>query len=256
MFDRPPEIRSKLSGSSTPGTFASNHPSTPARSIPSGASRVDVSLACPSMSPGAYAAAIFDFGGVLTTSVWDSFAAFCREEGLEPDAVKKLFSTDPEALAALRQLEMGKSSEQEFEAEFGRLLGLENPEGLIDSMFKGMKPEPAMVEAVRKLRTANLKTGMLSNSWSTSHYDRDLLAELFDDVVISAEVQMHKPQPEIYELAAKRLELEPAQCLFVDDLRENCLGAEEVGMTAIRFHDPGQTIARLSELTGLELAPA
>jgi putative hydrolase of the HAD superfamily len=151
---------------------------------------------------------------------------------------------------------MGEASEQEFETAFGRLLGLENPEGLIDSMFEGMKPEPAMVEAVRELRAGGLKTGMLSNSWSTSHYDRDLLTELFDDVVISAEVQMHKPQPEIYELAAKRLEVEPAQCLFVDDLRENCEGAEEVGMTAIRFRDPAQTIARLSELTGLELAPA
>jgi epoxide hydrolase-like predicted phosphatase len=205
------------------------------------------------MSPGAYAAAIFDFGGVLTTSVWDSFAAFCRSEGLEPDAVKNLFSTDPKAMAALRQLERGRSSEEEFEAEFGRLLGLEKPEGLIDSMFEGMKPEPAMVEAVREIRAGGIKTGMLSNSWSTEHYDRDLLAELFDDVVISAEVHMHKPQREIYELAAKRLEVEPSVCIFVDDLRENCEGAEEVGMTAVRFRDPGQTIARLSELTGLAL---
>jgi putative hydrolase of the HAD superfamily len=208
------------------------------------------------MSRGAYAAALFDFGGVLTTSVWDSFAAFCRSEGLEPDAVKKLFSTDPGALAALRQLEMGNSSEEEFEAEFGRLLGLEKPEGLIDSMFEGMKPEPAMVEAVREIRAGGIKTGMLSNSWSVDHYDLDLLAELFDDVVISAEVRLHKPQPEIYRLAAERLEVEPERCLFVDDLRENCDGAEAVGMTAIRFRDPQQAIARLGELTGLDLAPA
>jgi len=208
------------------------------------------------MARGAYAAAIFDFGGVLTTSVWDSFAAFCRSEGLEPDAVKKLFSTDPAALAALRRLEMGKSSEDEFEAEFGRLLGLEKPEGLIDSMFEGMKPEPAMVEAVRELRAGDIKTGMLSNSWSVDHYDRDLLAELFDDVVISAEVGLHKPQPEIYRLAAERLEVDPEACLFVDDLRENCEGAEAVGMTAIRFRDPQQTIARLAELTALDLTAA
>ena len=151
---------------------------------------------------------------------------------------------------------MGKSSEEEFEAEFGRLLGLEKPEGLIDSMFEGMKPEPAMVEAVRELRAGGLHTGMLSNSWSTAHYDRELLAELFDDIVISAEVGMHKPQPEIYRLAAKRLDVDPAQCLFVDDLRENCEGAETVGMTAIRFRDPAQAISRLAELTGLTLAPA
>ena len=193
---------------------------------------------------------------MLTTSVWDSFAAFCRAEGLEPDAVKELFRTDPEALAALRALEMGKSSEEEFEAEFGRLLGLENPGGLIDSMFAGMKPESAMVAAVKKIRESGLMTGLVSNSWSTAHYDRKLLADLFDDVVISAEVKLHKPQLEIYRLAAERLDVKPEGCIFVDDLRENCEGAEAVGMMAIRFRDPEQTIARLSELTGLALSPA
>src|SRR3954463_7147159 len=118
MLERPPEIRSKLSGSSTSGTFASNQPSTPARSIPSGAS-----VACCPMSPGAYAAVLFDFGGVLTTSVWDSFAAFCRTEGLEPDSIKKLFKTDPEALEDLRKLEVGEMSEYDFEAVFGKRLG-------------------------------------------------------------------------------------------------------------------------------------
>lgn len=193
---------------------------------------------------------------MLTTSVWDSFAAFCRSEGLEPDAVKNLFSTDPEAIAELRKLEMGKISEQEFESAFGRLLGLENPDGLIDSMFAGMKPDEAMVAAVREIRASGLRTGLLSNSWSTEHYDRTLLAELFDDVVISAEVGLHKPQPKIYVLAAERLEVKAAECIFVDDLRENCQGAEAAGMTAIRFRDTSQTIARLEELTGISLTAA
>ena len=202
--------------------------------------------------PGAsYAAVFFDFGGVLTTSVWDSFAAFCREEGLDPDAVKNLFRSDPEALADLRGLETGKLTEADFERTFGARLGLENPDGLIDSMFAGMKPVPSMVDAVRELRQAGLLTGLISNSWSTAHYDRDLLSELFDTVVISAEVGMHKPQPEIYRLAAERLRVDPEQCLFVDDLKENCEGAEAVGMTAIRHHDAPETIAKLRELTGV-----
>jgi len=210
-----------------------------------------------SHNPGApYAAAFFDFGGVLTTPVWDSFAAFCRAEGLQPDAVKNLLSTDPDALADLRALETGTVSEEEFEATFGRRLGLENPQGLIDSTFAGMLPLEPMVAAVRDLRAGRLLTGLISNSWSTAHYDRKLLAELFDDVVISAEVGLHKPRPEIYRLAAERLGVEPAECIFVDDLRENCEGAEAVGMTAIRFRDPRQTITRLTELTGLALAPA
>ena len=196
---------------------------------------------------------LFDFGGVLTTPVWDSFAAFCIDEGLDAEAVKDLFLTDPEALADLRGLETGALNEGEFERKFGARLGLKDHAGLIDSMFAGMRPLPEMVQAVRGVRAGGLRTGLVSNSWSVDHYDRKLLAELFDEVVISAEVRMHKPEPEIYLLAAKQLGVRPQACLFVDDLRENCEGAEAVGITAIRHVDPEQTIARLARLTGIEL---
>jgi epoxide hydrolase-like predicted phosphatase len=98
-----------------------------------------------------------------------------------------------------------------------------------------------------------LLTGLISNSWSTAHYDRQLLAELFDTAVISAEVHLHKPEPEIYRLAAERLEVAPEACIFVDDLRENCEGAEAVGMTAVRHRSASETIARITELTGVRL---
>lgn len=190
---------------------------------------------------------------MLTTPVWDSFAAFCRSEGLDPEAIRNLFRTDPGALEDLRGLETGAVSEAEFEAKFGARLGLKDHERLIDSMFEGMRPLPVMVDAVRAVRAGDLKTGLVSNSWSVDHYDRELLADLFDEVVISAEVRMHKPRPEIYRLAARSLGVEPAACVFVDDLRENCEGAEAVGMTAIRHREPAETIARLGELTGLSL---
>jgi epoxide hydrolase-like predicted phosphatase len=197
-----------------------------------------------------YAVLLIDFGGVLTTSVWDSFAEFCRERGLEEGAVKRLFREDPAALADLRALETGKLSEDEFESRFAELLGLAEASDLIEGMFRGMRPCEPMVAAVAAARAAGVRTGLVSNSWSTSHYDRDLLAELFDDVVISAEVGLHKPQPEIYLLAAKRIGEEPRRCVFVDDLRENCTGAEAVGMTAILHRDVSETIARTGELLG------
>ncbi len=203
-----------------------------------------------------FRAVFFDFGGVLTTSVWDSFAAFLRGEGLDPDTIKNLLRHDPDALADLRGLETGELTEGEFEKKFGRRLGLKDPEGLIDSMFAGMQPDEAMVAACREVRSAGLLTGLITNSWSTAHYDRHLLAELFDTAVISAEVHLHKPQPEIYRLAAERLEVATEECIFVDDLRENCEGAEAVGMTAVRHRNPPETIARLTELTGVALAPA
>jgi putative hydrolase of the HAD superfamily len=206
------------------------------------------------VSEGRLEAAFFDFGGVLTNPVWDSFAAYCRREGLDPDTIKRLFREDPKALALLRRLETGAISEDDFEREFGAMLGLENHQRLIDSMFAGMTPDEEMLDAVRDLRRAGIHTGLISNSWSVDHYDRGLLEELFEVVVISAEVKLHKPEPEIYLLAAERLGVEPGACLFVDDLRENCEGAEAVGMTAIRHRDTAGTRRRLAELTGVSLA--
>ena len=198
---------------------------------------------------------LVDFGGVLTTSVWNSFADFCREQGLPEDSMRRLFREDPAALADLRELETGRMEEPEFERRFAERLGLEDATDLIDSMFRGMKPCEPMVAAVRAARAGGVRTGLVSNSWSTSHYDRALLTELFDAVVISAEVGLHKPQPEIYLLASKRVAVEPERCVFVDDLRENCAGAESVGMTAILHREVADTVARMEELLGFT-APA
>ena len=197
---------------------------------------------------------LVDFGGVLTSSVWDSFADFCRDKGLAEDSMRRLFREDPAALADLRELETGRIEEHEFEGRFAERLGLEDAADLIDSMFRGMKPSEQMVAAVRAARNSGVRTGLVSNSWSTSHYDRALLAELFDAVVISAEVGLHKPQPEIYLLASKRLGVEPEQCVFIDDLRENCAGAEAVGMTAILHRDVPTSVARLEKLLRFTVA--
>jgi epoxide hydrolase-like predicted phosphatase len=207
----------------------------------------------PISPPDRYTALLLDFGGVMTTSVWDSFADFCRGKGLEEGTVKRLFREDPGALADLRGLETGTVEESEFERRFADRLGLDDSTDLIESMFRGMLPEDSIVAAVRSVRSSGIKTGLISNSWSTSHYDRDLLAELFDDVVISAEVGLHKPQPEIYRLAAERLSEPTASCVFVDDLRENCEGAQAVGMTAVLHRDPAATVARIEELFGIKV---
>lgn len=197
---------------------------------------------------------LVDFGGVLTSSVWESFADFCRDKGLAEDSVRRLFREDPAALADLRELETGRIEEQEFEGRFAERLGLEDAADLIDGMFRGMKPSEPMVAAVRAARNSGIRTGLVSNSWSTSHYDRALLAELFDAVVISAEVGLHKPHPEIYLLASKRLGVEPEQCVFIDDLRENCAGAEAVGMTAVLHRDAATSVVRLEKLLRFTVA--
>ena len=197
-------------------------------------------------------ALIVDFGGVLTTNIWDSFAAFSRAEGLEPERVRALFREDPEALALLRRLETGEIDTEEFEPAFGTFLGVGESEGLTERLFAGLRPDEEMIAAVRTAREAGIRTGLISNSWGLGIYDR-APTELFDAAVISGEVGLHKPQPEIYLLACERLGVEPSESVFVDDLRENCDGAESVGMTAVLHRDSAETVARLEELLALSL---
>jgi putative hydrolase of the HAD superfamily len=191
---------------------------------------------------------LVDFGGVLTTNVFDSFKAFCRAEGLPEDAVKSIFRERGEGLALLRRLERGELSVDEFSERFAPLLGVE-PDGLVERLFGGVGPDEPMIDAVRRARAAGIRTGLISNSWGDGlAYDPELLRELFDVVVISGEVGLHKPEPEIFRLAAQRIGLVPQECVFVDDLRENCAGAEAVGMTAILHRGSERTLPELARL--------
>jgi putative hydrolase of the HAD superfamily len=197
-------------------------------------------------------ALIVDFGGVLTTSVWPAFEAFCRGEGLDAGSVRTLFRENPDALADLRELETGAVEPAEFERRFAAHLGIPGrAEGLIGRLFGGLEPDEQMIAAVRAVRRAGFPTGLISNSWGGAIYDDDLIGELFDAVVISGEVGLHKPQPEIFRLACERLGITPVQAVFVDDLRENCAGAEAVGMAAILHRETAETVKRLGELLGL-----
>ena len=198
---------------------------------------------------------LVDFGGVLTTNVFESFRAFCVGEGLDADAFLNIFRSDPEARRELRRLEVGEIDEAYFEPLLAERLGIENSEGLIDRLFAGMKPDGAMVGAVKKAKSLGVKTGLVSNSMGAGRYDRGAFPELFDGVVISGEVGLHKPQPEIFHLGAESVGLPPDDCVFVDDLRENCDGAEAVGMTAVLHRGADTTIPELERLLGVELSP-
>jgi putative hydrolase of the HAD superfamily len=197
---------------------------------------------------------IVDFGGVLTTNVFDSFKQFSRAEGLPEDAVKQIFRERGEGLALLRRLERGEVTAEEFSHGFAPLLGV-SPDGLVERLFAGIVPDEQMIDAVRRARTAGIRTALISNSWGEGlAYDGQLMEELFDAVVISGEVGLHKPEPEIFLLGAERIGVAPEDCVFVDDLRENCAGAEAVGMTAILHRGAERTLSELEPLLGLRRA--
>lgn len=157
----------------------------------------------------------------------------------------------------IHRLERGECTLEEFElALAGNLVrsdgGPVASPGLIGRMFAGTKLDSAMLELFRKLHSDGVPTGLLSNSWGP-HYPRELFPGMFDAVVISCEVGMRKPEPRIFLHAAQLLRLEPAECVFVDDIQANVTAAQEAGFTGVLHIKAESTAARLGELLGIEL---
>jgi epoxide hydrolase-like predicted phosphatase len=195
---------------------------------------------------------LVDYGGVLTTNLFDSFRSFCELEGLEPQTVGRRFREDRVCRELLIGLETGKLSEEEFEPQFAAALGVGAP-GLIDRLFAGSSPDQPMLDAVLGARRAGVRTGLISNSWGTRRYDRALLGQLFDGIVISGEVGMRKPAREMYVLGAERIGVAPERCVFVDDLTFNLTPAQELGMATVHHVSAEQTVAELEGLFGVSL---
>ncbi len=199
-----------------------------------------------------YEGLLVDWGGVMTSDVFDTFRFFCRIEGLEPDTIMRRFREDRECRDLLVALETGELPEDEFESRFAALLGVGAP-SLIERLFAGSSPDEEMLAAVGRARRAGVRTGLISNSWGTRRYDRELLAELFDGVVISGEVGIRKPARRIYELGAEQIGLVPDACVFVDDLPFNLEPAASLGMATVHHTSSEATIAELERLLGVGL---
>ena len=140
-----------------------------------------------------------------------------------------------------------RSPRTQFGERFGELLELERTgaPGSSTACSAASRPDDADGRGACAARAAHgIRTGLISNSMGAGRYDRSTFPELFDGVVISGDVGLHKPQPEIFVLGASASACPPADCVFVDDLRENCEGAEAVGMTAVLHRGAERTLPR------------
>lgn len=114
---------------------------------------------------------------------------------------------------------------------------------------KEEKPNTVLLEFIRDKLKPKYKIGFLSN---VNHdvIDRKLPKEwhtLFDTMIISAEVGMVKPDPAIFKLTARKLGVEPSECIFTDDIEKYLHGAESVGMMTILYDGFENFISRLEE---------
>ena len=206
---------------------------------------------------------LLDFGGVLTSPVVESFAAFARDEGVDPDALWKLMrevartEDDPFTLVETGRIEL-EEFDRRVASLFNEGLGTNIAhENLKVRLFSRVGPDEAMIGAVRTARAKGVPTGLISNSWGGNYgeggYQREMFDELFDVVVISGEVGLRKPQPEIYLLAAEKLMAEPEECIFVDDFKVNADGASAVGMLGIQHTIAHETVPKLEAFLGVSL---
>jgi putative hydrolase of the HAD superfamily len=199
-------------------------------------------------------ALISDFGGVLTSPLSESFAAYEERSGIGLEELGRAMarSAKDHGEHPLYELEKGLISEAEFrrrlEAELGDGVRLD---GLREIYFEHLRPNRAMIEFMRELRERGLRMALLTNNvreweplWRAKLPELD---EVFEVVVDSAFVGMRKPDPEIYELTLERLGggIGAPDCVFVDDVEPNCATARELGMHAVLFEG---TAAAMNEI--------
>lgn len=208
---------------------------------------------------GAYSGLLVDFGGVMTTSVIESFGAFCELEGIEQDLFLQTLLTAARApQSPFHAIELGTIDSDEFDRRLSELLttgtGVSvSAEDLKNRLFAGTAADERMIAAIRTLRGHGVRTGLVSNSWGGEGYPRHLFPDLFDAVVISGEVGLRKPDDAIYLMAADRIGVAPESCVFIDDFRINIKGAEAVGMTGIHHERTDDTLQLLERYFGVRL---
>jgi len=199
-------------------------------------------------------AVLTDFGGVLTTDVFEAFRTYSASVSDDPELFAEMFRSNTEAGMLLIEHECGRISQAEFERGIATLLaprGIELPApGLIDSFQALLKPDEEMLGELARLRTLGVPVAIISNSLGDDCYRGYDLTALADVAVISSEVGVRKPSRAIYQLACDRLGVPPADCLLIDDLEHNLRGAARLGIRGLHHTDTNETIAILAEWFG------
>ncbi|GAA3759746.1 putative hydrolase of the HAD superfamily [Spinactinospora alkalitolerans] len=207
---------------------------------------------------------ITDWGGVLTSPLPETIAAWLEADGIDSDLYRTVMRSWVQGAYAggaaanpIHALERGEVDPGDFERRLAAELRLVDGgavphDGLLTRMFSGFLPVEEMYAALRQARRQDVRTCLLSNSWGNG-YPRDRFADTFDAVVISGEVGMRKPEPEIFAHALELVGLRAEECVFIDDIDHNVSAAVELGMVGILHRDPEETRIRLEEACGIEL---
>lgn len=157
----------------------------------------------------------------------------------------------PELLGLNKAFDYGLLSEADMNDAVVKLTGLHLP--FVSEHIRGhQERNDLLIDFAQSLRPGH-KLGMLSNIGPKAidrFFSPEERGQLFDGVVLSAEEGMTKPHPLVFTLAAERLGLTPGECVMIDDLEENCAGADAAGMEAILYESNAQVIRDINKLIG------
>jgi putative hydrolase of the HAD superfamily len=202
---------------------------------------------------------------VLSPPLDELFDAYHQKTGITPDQLKTAMK-DVAAemdMPTLAPVELAVITEAKWGRGLARALSSRNPgidlsrarlETFGEQWFDGVTANPVMVCALRYARDNGFRVGILSNNvveWESYWLPIVAPAGEVDCLIDSCKVGIRKPDPRIFDLAAKTAGAEAADCVLIDDLTENCAAARAQGWQAVHFRDNAQALHDLSRITGL-----
>ena len=192
-------------------------------------------------------ATIWDLFDVLVQASRDNFVQLARDLRIPLETLWHYFD-DPETI---RKWFLGQETTAVYYQRIIHELNLpQSGFALLIDTPNLLVVESQLISFIRSSRSV-LKTalcsdapdmvrGQLTEGWK--------IADLFDVIIISSEVGLMKPDPEMYHLTLDRLQILPQEAIFIDDKENNVIGAQAVGMVGIQFKDSAQTIREIDRI--------
>ena len=159
----------------------------------------------------------------------------------------------PELLSLNKAYDYGLLSQKELDQAVSDVTGLDLP--FVSEHIQGTRKRNEKLLEYAEMLRKNYKVGMLSNigvGGMDDFFSSTERVQLFDAVVLSGEEGLTKPHPHIFELVAARLGLRPDECVMIDDIEENCAGADAAGMKTILYRTNTQVKRELDTLLGIK----
>ncbi|MGT2424863.1 HAD family hydrolase [Amnibacterium kyonggiense] len=195
-------------------------------------------------------AVVFDYGEVISfTPSAEDRARLVAASGAPADAFWAAYAADRDSL------DQGVLPTTDYWIGIGAALGFEwdipQAQRMWSLDFRGWtSPDPEVVRVLVDLDAGGTRLALLSNAardYGTA-FRYSPMGELFEQVFVSGELLLLKPDPAIYRHAADALGLRPEELVFIDNREQNVLGARSLGITGHVYTDPASLRAFLESL--------